>query len=106
MLSTLLGWRKRRWVHEISAGDLPDEATGADPSSSVAQHEVVLGALRRLPERQRAVVVLRYFVDLSEQATAETLGCSVGTVKSHAFRALSALRSNPALRAAIIEESK
>ena len=49
-------------------------------------------ALRRLPKRQRAVVVLRYFDDLSEQETARLLGVTVGTVKSQASRALAALR--------------
>jgi RNA polymerase sigma factor (sigma-70 family) len=47
-----------------------------------------------LPPEQRAVVVLRYFEDCSEADTAHTLGCSVGTVKSRASRALSALRAS------------
>jgi RNA polymerase sigma-70 factor (sigma-E family) len=50
-------------------------------------------ALDALPRRQRDVVVLRYFADLSETAVAETLGCSVGTVKSNASRARAALRA-------------
>ena len=45
-----------------------------------------------LPRQQRAVVVLRYYEDLTEAQTAEVLGCTVGTVKSHASRALGALR--------------
>jgi RNA polymerase sigma factor (sigma-70 family) len=45
-----------------------------------------------LPERQRAVVVLRYYEDLTEAETAEVLGCSVGTVKSQAHDAIRALR--------------
>jgi RNA polymerase sigma factor (sigma-70 family) len=49
-------------------------------------------ALRRLPARQRAVIVLRYYDDMSEQQTAEALGCPVGTVKSLTFRALARLR--------------
>jgi DNA-directed RNA polymerase specialized sigma24 family protein len=52
------------------------------------------------------VVVLRYFADLSEQDTAAVMGCSVGTVKSQAFRALSTLRANASLRAAIVEGSR
>ena len=50
-------------------------------------------ALETLPKRQRDTVVLRYVVDLSEAETAETLGCAPGTVKSHAARGLTALRT-------------
>ena len=49
--------------------------------------------LARLPPRRRAVLVLRYFCDLSVEETAQTLGCSEGTVKSHAARALESLRA-------------
>jgi RNA polymerase sigma factor (sigma-70 family) len=52
----------------------------------------VLRALQELPQRQRAVVVLRYFDDLPEAAVADILGCSVGSVKTHASRALARLR--------------
>jgi DNA-directed RNA polymerase specialized sigma24 family protein len=54
-------------------------------------------ALRSLPGRQREVVVLRYLADLSEKDVATKLGCSVGTVKQHATRGLSALRAGVAL---------
>ena len=53
--------------------------------------------MERLPRRMRAVVVLRYFEDLTEVQTAEVLGCSVGTVKSQASKALAKLRIDPAL---------
>jgi len=52
----------------------------------------VIDALRALPPRMRAVVVLRYFEDRSEAQTAEWLGCSVGTVKTQASRAMARLR--------------
>ena len=52
----------------------------------------VMGALRRLPQRQREVLVLRYYLDLSEAQIAHTLGVSRGAVKSHASRGMSALR--------------
>jgi RNA polymerase sigma-70 factor (sigma-E family) len=55
------------------------------------EHAEVLAALRRLPRRQREVLVLRYWSDLSEAQIAETLGISVGTVKSSASRGLAAL---------------
>jgi RNA polymerase sigma-70 factor (ECF subfamily) len=67
-------------------------ATRTDPTEDRAVALDVLGYLRELPAQQRAVVVLRYFDDLSEVEIARTLGCATGTVKSHASRALSALR--------------
>ncbi|MFB7912275.1 sigma-70 family RNA polymerase sigma factor, partial [Kitasatospora sp. NPDC056076] len=54
-------------------------------------------ALAQLPQRQRAVVVLRYWEDMSEQQVAEILGCSLGNVKSQASRGLAKLRTHPAL---------
>jgi RNA polymerase sigma-70 factor (sigma-E family) len=57
----------------------------------------LVGALVCLPKRQREVVVLRYLADLPEAAVAAQLGCSVGTVKQHAHRALASLRQSLAL---------
>ena len=101
MMTTFLGWRRRRWVAEVALGWLPERAGEGDLAANVAQRQLVLAALRRLPKQQRAVIVLRYFGDLSEQATADTLRCSVGTVKSQSARALHTLRANAALHAAI-----
>lgn len=58
----------------------------------VAERRVVVRALAQLPVRQRQVVVLRFFEDLSVEQTAELLGCSAGTVKSYTSRALARLR--------------
>jgi RNA polymerase sigma-70 factor (sigma-E family) len=63
-----------------------------DHTAQVADRDYLLRALAALPPRQRAVLVLRYFNDLSEAETAQMLGCSLGTVKSHAARALARLR--------------
>jgi RNA polymerase sigma-70 factor (sigma-E family) len=63
-----------------------------DHAAEVADRDYLLRALAALPPRQRAVLVLRYFDDLPEAEIAEMLGCSLGTVKSHAARALSRLR--------------
>ncbi len=59
---------------------------------SFEERDALWAAIRHLPPRQRACVVLRYYEDLSERETAETLRCSVGTVKSQTSRALERLR--------------
>jgi RNA polymerase sigma-70 factor (ECF subfamily) len=75
------------------------EPSGADRSTgSVDERLWVWPHLKALPAKQRAVLVLRYYEDLTEAQTALALGCSVGTVKSHHSRALRTLRqrvSNP-----------
>ena len=56
------------------------------------QHDELSAAIRELPQRQREVVVLRYYLDLSEEQIASWLGVSTGSVKRHAFRATAALQ--------------
>ncbi len=63
-----------------------------DPADAAVTRIALAQALRRLPRRQRDVVVLRYLADLSEADVAESLGVSAGTVKQHAHRAVDALR--------------
>jgi len=63
-----------------------------DGADDRARRSVVLEALRTLPERQREVIALRYYLDLSEQEIADALGISRGAVKSHASRGAAALR--------------
>jgi RNA polymerase sigma-70 factor (sigma-E family) len=94
--TTFTSWRRRRWQGEIPQ-DPPDREWTADSSQRHADRDVLWRALGRLSARQRAVVVLRYFEDLTESQTAETLGVSVGTVKTRTSRALARLRSDPAL---------
>jgi RNA polymerase sigma-70 factor (sigma-E family) len=65
---------------------------GFDQSERVAQRDVMSRAVRRLPDRQREVIVLRFFLDLSIAQTAAALGSSEGTVKSHTARALARMR--------------
>jgi RNA polymerase sigma-70 factor (sigma-E family) len=66
------------------------DADGAHDLRGHARHEVV-AALRGLPRRQREVLALRYYLDLTERDTADALGISVGSVKTHAHRGLAAL---------------
>jgi RNA polymerase sigma-70 factor (sigma-E family) len=92
MVNTAISWRRRRRVAEVPL--LPSDATPAgDEYRRVEQRQQVVAALRQLPPRMRAVLVLRYFEDLSETDIAGTLGCSVGTVKSQASRGLERLRT-------------
>ncbi|MCD9880226.1 SigE family RNA polymerase sigma factor [Streptomyces guryensis] len=87
--------RKHRVVHLLMPF-LPD-ATEPDEASGSEKRDVLLRALAELPPRQRTVVVLRYWEDLSIEEVAYALGCSEGTVKSQASRALAKLRTHPAL---------
>jgi RNA polymerase sigma-70 factor (sigma-E family) len=97
MVNTFLRWRQRRWTGEIATGRLPDNQMYGDVFAQVDARQSLLAALGRLPARQRAVVVLRYFADQSEAQTAAAMGCSVGAVKSHAAKALARLRDAPGL---------
>lgn len=92
MTNLYLSDRRRRWSGEEPTGTLPD--TMAVPLAAADDRARLLSALVRLPRGQRAVVVLRFAEDLSEQQTATLLGCSVGTVKSQTARALTALRDD------------
>ncbi len=75
--------------------EVPDPA--ADPAATVGDRSALLAALGTLPPRQRAVVVLRYWEDLSDAQAAALLGCSASTVRSQAARALAKLRASGAL---------
>jgi RNA polymerase sigma-70 factor (sigma-E family) len=72
----------------------PADAGAGDPADRLATHEALIRALRALPPRQRAVLVLRYFDDLPEADVAAILGCTVGTVRSQASRGLAKLRDS------------
>jgi RNA polymerase sigma-70 factor (sigma-E family) len=99
LLRTWLDEKRRPWRRsEQSAAEVPehtDEARGpADSPDRLWARDVVHQGLLRLPPRQRAVLVLRYFDDLSVAETAEVMRCSEGTVKSQTARGLDALRSS------------
>ena len=82
-------WRGRRW-REMTTDAVP-ETTHHDSTDRIS----LLEELRGLSPRQRAVLVLRYFDDLTEADTAAALGISVGAVKSYAREALARLRNQP-----------
>ncbi len=96
LVTTYTDWWRRRWTGEVPTETLPDTASSHAADLAALRHDVA-SALAQLTRGQRAVVVLRYFDDLTEVQTAEALGCSVGTVKSQMSRAMTALRSSPML---------
>jgi RNA polymerase sigma factor (sigma-70 family) len=83
-------WRRRRRRPEVFIEHEPPGRSDAIDALDV--REALTQALAQLPPRQRAVLVLRYWEQLTEAEAAETLGCSVGTVKSTASRGLARLR--------------
>src|SRR6516165_563971 len=93
-------WRRlaRRPEQAIPIGGGP---VVPDRTAEIADRDYLLRALAALPLRQRAVLVLRYFDDLSEAETAAMLGCSLGTVKSQAARGLARLRAAADLPTAV-----
>ncbi|MDX6281259.1 MAG: hypothetical protein QOH03_2330 [Kribbellaceae bacterium] len=96
MLNTYTAWWRRRWNSEYPTEDLPHVAD-ADGHPAVEARTDLTEALRRLPKRMRAVVVLRFYEDLTEAETARLLNCSIGTIKSQTSRALAKLRIDPSL---------
>ena len=92
IVRTAISWRRRRWNAERPYDVTPDVAVDDRAYSELEGADSVRHLLATLTPRQRAVVVLRYYEGLSEAETAETLRCSLGTVKSTASRALAQLR--------------
>ena len=89
-------FRKRRVAEALTAA--PPERMGHDDTAGrLEERGSLMEGLARLPTKQRAVVVLRYWEDLSEAEVAEVLGCSTGTVKSQASKGLAKLRTYPGL---------
>ncbi|TDD58589.1 SigE family RNA polymerase sigma factor [Kribbella antibiotica] len=98
LIRTFLSERRRGWFRNESVGAPVTER--AAPSVGLADDRLVLlEALAKVPPRQRAVLVLRYWEDQSVEQTAELLDCSAGNVKSQAARGLTTLRG-------LLEEEK
>jgi RNA polymerase sigma-70 factor (sigma-E family) len=85
-------WRRLRRHPEAPLAVTAVDPGTADTAAAIADRDLLLRGLAALPPRQRAVLVLRYFEDLSEAQTATVLGCTVGTVKSQTARGLARLR--------------
>jgi RNA polymerase sigma-70 factor (sigma-E family) len=88
-------FRRHRVAERLT--DAPPESGNTDTTRQYDERSALIAALQRLGPRQRAVVVLRYWLGLTEAETAAELNCSVGTVKSQASRALATLRQSAEL---------
>jgi RNA polymerase sigma-70 factor (sigma-E family) len=102
-------WRQQRvWLRHLPLLRPGLEAGAADPFAEVDLRDSLVRLLMQLPPRQRAVIVARYWEQLSEAEAAQVLGISVGTVKSSAARGLRKLRelseASPGLREADVTE--
>jgi RNA polymerase sigma-70 factor (sigma-E family) len=93
ILNEFLSWR-RRSLRQVLPGGAADEPAGTAPDHALvyAERQALLAELGKLPRRQRAVLVLRYYEDRDDAEIAELLGCTPGTVRGYASRALAALR--------------
>ena len=91
MVTTAISWRRRRSFQERPVEVVP-ETGDADQTEALASRDDVWAQVCGLPPRQRAVLVLRYYEDLSYADVAEVMGCSVGTVASQVSEALGKLR--------------
>jgi len=93
VLNEVLGGRRKGFLkRERPHAEVETSGSVASPEYAVVERDAIWAAVRALPPRQRAVVVLRYYEDLSEAEIADALSCSRGTVKSQASAALTALR--------------
>ena len=92
------GWRRRgRWRQRLPLLRAAGTAATDDGTGAVDLRDALVRLVLQLPPRQRAVIVLRFYEDLSEAATAALLGCSTGTVKSQTVKALAKLRIDTTL---------
>jgi RNA polymerase sigma factor (sigma-70 family) len=91
IVRTHLDEKRRPWRREKVGLDGIDQS--APEALSIEDSDALIGALKSLPERQRATVVLRFWCGRSVEETADDLGCSTGTVKSHTARAMANLRA-------------
>jgi RNA polymerase sigma-70 factor (sigma-E family) len=93
IVNEYLSWRRRTWrLLPKGTGTEIDDRVTPDHASQHAERDALLSELAKLPRRQRAVLVLRYYQGLSDAEIADFLGCARGTVRGYASRALAALR--------------
>ncbi len=97
MVTTHISWWRQHRGRELTTDSPPEGTSGPSapviPTDQVVERDRLWSALRTLPPRQRTVLVLRYYEDLTEDEIARLMGCARGTVKTHASRGLAALRT-------------
>jgi len=98
-------WRRAWKKREVSSDEVPERQAVRDRYDE-GQSSALWDHVQTLPRKQRAVIVLRYYEELSEAETAEVLGISVGTVKSQASRALATLRQDASRHTAMSGEEE
>ncbi len=91
IVNEYLSWR-RKWSRVTPSAAIRDEPGEPDRAAQLVDRAQLVAEIAKLPRRQRAVVVMRYFGGISDAEIAADLGCSQGTVRSHLSRALAALR--------------
>jgi RNA polymerase sigma-70 factor (sigma-E family) len=101
LVNTNRSWWRARWRREAPVATVPDRAGDADAQDAHDRAATVRQALRALPARQRAVLVLRFYEDLPVAEVADLLGCSAGAVKTHTHRGIRRLRQLLAGEAAV-----
>jgi len=92
VVNTYLSHRRLAWVRRERTGDDIPDLPADHPQEGVDVRLAVVAALDRLPPRQRATLVLRYWEDLSIEDTAAAMGCTAGTVKSQCAKGLAKMR--------------
>jgi RNA polymerase sigma-70 factor (sigma-E family) len=91
IVNEFYSWR-RKWARYLPRPAEELDRPVADPTAGIAERRALLAEVAKLPNKQRAVMVLRYYEDLPDAEIAATLGCSETTVRGYAFRALKTLR--------------
>jgi RNA polymerase sigma-70 factor (sigma-E family) len=91
LINEYLSWR-RKWSRISPRIDVEPDAVEPDHAELHAERNALQAQIRRLPRRQQVVLALRFYADMSDAEIAEAMGCSPGTVRGYAARAISSLR--------------
>ncbi|GAA4582787.1 SigE family RNA polymerase sigma factor [Planotetraspora phitsanulokensis] len=105
IVNTHTSWWRRRWRREVPTDEVP-ERSEHDFSGTVVDRDTLWAAIGSLSKRQRTVIVLHYFDELTMQQVADTLGCSLGTVKTQLSRGLARLRVTPEVQDLLPEATR